>query len=130
MTAFSFVLSQCPQNCNHTISYYLPASVNPRYPHSTEKHLHNFSLYALFFPTPAQPLNHSQCFLPTPWVLPWALCQPVPARPTSVYTHCQAVLQTGAKWEIIETSFQPSTACVYTGPVKSASKILQAAQAA
>lgn len=127
MTAFSFVLSQCPQNHNHTICCCLPASMNPPCPHSTEKHLHNFSLYALFFP--AQLLNHSQCFLPTPWVLPWALCQPVPARPTSVYTHCQAVLQTGTKWEIIETSFQPSTACVCTGPVKSASKILQAAQA-
>lgn len=124
MTPFSFVLSQCPQNHNHIISYYLPSSMNSHCPHSTEKYLHNFSLYAFFFPTSAQPLIHSKCFLPTPWALPWALCQ----------THACVYILPGCPLNRREVgNYRNKLPAIHSlclhRPVKSASKILQAAQA-
>lgn len=109
---FSFTLSECPQKCHCTIYCYLLASVNPQVPHCTEKYwVILFSLQPLHTTSPIHYITASisfsfhGCFQLLP-----ALC---------LQKECQAVLQMGGKWKIIETCFQSSTGSFYTGAVKS-----------
>lgn len=124
LTAFPLVLNQCPQKCNHTISHYLLASVNPHSPHWTEKHLCNFSLHSsvspLSCPSPA-PKSHptfpSHSMGASLGSLPASICQ------LHVYINTARLsFRREGSGKIIETCFQSSTACVYTVPVKSTNK--------
>lgn len=124
LTAFPLVSNQCPQKCNHTISHYLRASVNPHSPHWNEKHLCNFSLNSSVSPLSCpSPAPKSQPTFPSHSMGAFLGSLPASIHQHHVYINTARLsFRCEGSGKIIETCFQSSTGCVYTMPVKSTNK--------